>query len=625
MTRARRSRRREFLTTLAASSLAPLAACTPASRPDKPHGPMPAPSRPTLLITAADIARTRALIARDPLCASWYRAVRDEAERILATEPVTRTYEARRTVMLQASRTVLHRVRTLGGLWLLTGDARYATRAKAELAAAARFQDWNPRHFLDTAEMAHAFSLGLDWFDAALSPAERTELTAALIEKGIEPGLAAYAGEARWTRWTNNWNLVCNGGLVLAALAIERTDPERSRLVLERALESARHGFDSYAPDGGWIEGPMYWSYATHYAAFLIAGLESLRGPSAFAETPGFSETGLFGLHTTGPTTRVFNYADCSPENYTGAYMFWLSRRFDRPVYADFYRRHVGEEPNILDLLWYDPRTCSPDDAGIPTAAHFRRIAVACMRGSWQDPKTTWVAIKGGYNGASHAHLDLGTFVLEAGGARFAVDLGGDDYALPGYWTWAQRATYYRLGSRGHNLCMPADVNQVPTAHAEIVAFGSDPNDSYAIVGLDAAWPDHGRAKRGVRLVGGRHVVIADEVERSVAAPWLWQMHTRAAVEIDGPQARLTEAGARLFLHVLEPAGATFAVEPVEIPAPQQPTRGERRLVIRLPAGQGRMRVAVVATPAPAPSPAALAAARVPLEGWRTSSRAVAT
>ncbi|MBK9492384.1 MAG: heparinase II/III family protein [Haliscomenobacter sp.] len=51
------------------------------------------------------------------------------------------------------------------------------------------------------------------------------------------------------------------------------------------------------------------------------------------------------------------------------------------------------------------------------------------------DPKALWLGIKGGINGSEHSHLDLGNFELEAGGVRWAKDLGSDDYNLPGYWT----------------------------------------------------------------------------------------------------------------------------------------------------------------------------------------------
>lgn len=603
--------RRDALALGAGFGLLSLAGCasSPAALMDRAH--------PTLLVTRADIIAARQMIAEDPLVAGWYETLRREGETLHGEPPSDREYEAKRPVMLITSRRVLHRVRLLGGLYLLTGDMRYAARAKTELAAAVSFPDWNPSHFLDTAEMAHAFALGLDWLGDALTADERTALVAALVEKGIEPGLAAHAGGASWAQGTSNWNLVCNGGLILAALAVEREQPERTRELIERCLASAPRALANYAPDGAWDEGPSYWAYATHYAAFLIAGLESARGPSALAMAPGLAATGLFGLHMTGPTGRVFNFADADEQNYSGPELFWLSRRFDRPLYASYYRAHVGAQASVLDLLWYDPRGLSPAEAGVPTAAYFRHVEAVSLRGAWDDPNTSWIALKGGDNIASHGDLDLGTFVIESGGARFAIELGGDDYALPGYFEVPQRYTYYRTASRGQNLLMPAGMKQEIRARAGVVSFCPGPDEARAVVDLNAAWPTVARARRGIALVAGQHVIIADEIDRVEALPWVWRMHTKARIAVDGSRAVLRQDDAVLHMQIVEPAAAArFAVEDVRLEPPELPTDGVRRLTVHFPAARGALRVAVLASPVPQPPAAALARACAPLAEW---------
>ena len=75
---------------------------------------------------------------------------------------------------------------------------------------------------------------------------------------------------------------------------------------------------------------------------------------------------------------------------------------------------------------------------------------VVTLRTRWQDGEATFMGFKAGEMGASHGNLDAGSFVLDALGTRWAVDLGGDDYALPGYFG-SQRWTYYRLRAEGHN------------------------------------------------------------------------------------------------------------------------------------------------------------------------------
>jgi len=566
-------------------------------------------------VTQADIAAARRAIATDALVAKWYRALRRQGDALLGQPPTSLEFEAKRPTMLVTSRRVLDRVRLLGGLYLLSGDRRYAARAKAELAAADRFPNWNPSHFLDTAEMAHAFALGLDWLADALSKEERARLVAAIVEQGIEPGLDAHAQRAGWTQGGSNWNLVCNGGLILAALAVARDVPARANELIDRCLASAQHAMASYAPDGAWDEGPSYWAYATQYASFLLGGIERALGPSALARSPGFADTGLFGVHMTGPTGRFFNFGDAWEENESGPELFWLSRRFDRPIYATYYRPFAGAHPGILDVLWYDPRVQSARDAGTPTCACFRHVEVASLRGAWDDSRAAWIAIKGGDNMASHGDLDLGTFVLESGGARFAIDLGSDDYALPGYFEAPKRYSYYRKASRGQNLCMPTGLNQDSGAKAKVVSFAADGEDAHAILDLDDAWPGTARARRGAALIGSRDFAMVDEIDRLRPLRWTWQMHTKARVTIDGAHALLRQDSAVLHLRIVEPTQARFSVEEVRLAPPEMSAKGVRRLAIHFREAAGALRVAVLGSPLEQ-AEQALARIRAPLAAW---------
>merc|ERR1711865_1014282 len=53
---------------------------------------------------------------------------------------------------------------------------------------------------------------------------------------------------------------------------------------------------------------------------------------------------------------------------------------------------------------------------------------------------------------ASHQDLDHGSFVLDAAGYRWAVDLGSEKYQLPNmFLPFEGRYSYYRKSTRGHN------------------------------------------------------------------------------------------------------------------------------------------------------------------------------
>jgi hypothetical protein len=53
---------------------------------------------------------------------------------------------------------------------------------------------------------------------------------------------------------------------------------------------------------------------------------------------------------------------------------------------------------------------------------------VALMRTSWTDPSAIYLAAKGGSVSVNHAHMDIGSFIMEADGEKWAMDFGMQQY-----------------------------------------------------------------------------------------------------------------------------------------------------------------------------------------------------
>jgi hypothetical protein len=551
---------------------------------------------PRLYITEPQLASVKRQIESDSLVRSWYAQLQQEAGRMLRQPPAEHKLVGPR--LLSQSRAVLRRVSTLAGLYRLDGDRAKAERARREMLTAANFPDWNPSHFLDVAEMTNALAIGYDWLYDFLSAEDRAMIRQALIDKGLKPGLQVYRKGTWWPHATHNWNQVCNGGLTAGALAIADEEPELAQEILTHARQSIVLAMRSFAPDGGWAEGPGYWAYATHYNAFYLAALESALGTDfGLKEMPGFAQTGDFRVHSVGPLGRTFNYADAAEGAGTAPQMLWLAREFDRPLYARHERDLAERRPEIFHLLWSPGTGKETRDAQLPRDAFFRSIDVAFFRSAWDDRRAVYVGFKGGDNRANHSHLDLGTFVLDALGERWAVDLGGDDYDLPGYFG-KQRWTYYRLRTEGHNTLTINGSNQDPTAKAPVVAFLSSPDRAFAVADLTAAYASVARrALRGVALLDRRRVLVQDEVDAVEPAEVVWNFHTAARVESQGATATLTRGTATLEARILSPEGARFEVISANPPRPQRQQPDVSNLVVRLPDKAKKVRIAVLLTP----------------------------
>lgn len=575
------------------------------------------PEHPRLIALPQDAVRVKKLLADDTKAAAIYRRVKREADDLLKRPPVERRLERRSSpTMLDVSRQCLDRVYTLATVYRIDGDRRYAERAIRELLAAAEFSDWNPRVFLDTAEMTHAVAIGYDWLFDAMTESQRKQVRQAIIQKGLREGMRAFQDKSSWTKAKHNWNLVCNGGMVIGALAVAEDDPQLAASILRNALASAPIALKEYAPDGAWGEGPGYWNYATHYAVYMMASLDSALGKDfGLSGTPGFSETGQFCLNVTGPTGQTFNFADSSAGMKKTAPLCWLARKFNKPAYAWYQREQVGGA-SPLDLWWYDPRGTRPAD--LPKDRWFHHVDVAFLRSAWYDPRAVFVGFKAGDNKVNHGHLELGSFVLDGNGERWVLAPGSDSYALPGYFG-SQRWNYYRTSTRGQNTVLIDGKNQYPKGEAPITAFWTTPERSHVVADLTNAYSGQAEhVRRGIAMLERRHVLVQDELDGLRGSEVLWQIHTKATIDLHGNRALLKQGKETLIASILSPPDATFSVESVDLPAPQRPMPGVRKLTIRRTGCQGALWVAVLFTfgsEAEAKLPAV-----TPLTEWRAGS-----
>ena len=572
-------------------------ACTVAAQPAIPMLPdNPLQSlrseHPRLLASDDRIREIRTLLKSDAGAKRIYERLRADAVKIEAVAPVEHKLIGPR--LLDQSRRALERIYTLALLYRITDEKRYRDRAVKEMRAAADMPDWNPSHFLDTAEMTHAMAIGYDWLYRALSVEERLWIRRAIVEKGLKQSLLIYAEKRWWAKAHHNWNQVCNGGMGIGALAIAEDEPELARSILSSAVLSIPLAMNSYAPDGGWNEGPGYWHYATRYNVYFLAALESALGTDfGLATLPGFDRAGHFRVYFSGPSNRTFNYADASDGVGNAEEMFWLARRFKEPVYA--YDEHAqlarSSRAHALDLVWYMDDAKSPADAGWPLNSMFKGVNVAFLRSSWDSPDAIFAGVKGGDNKANHSHLDLGTFVMDVGSVRFATDLGPDDYNLPAYFG-AKRWTYYRLNSQSHNTVLIDGENQDPKAEAPVTAF--DAEIGAVTIDMTAAYP--GKLKkwtRSVRLENGQSVLVDDSISAAQAVEVLWGMVTEADVSLDGRVAMLTRSGKKVEARIESPADARFDIVATQPDQPQRQNEGTRKLVVRLPAKVTQLNLAV--------------------------------
>lgn len=515
--------------------------------------------------------------ARTPgLVADLAAFVRRLAEHELTEPVVTRQMEGRR--LLHISRLVLRRVINCGLVWQLDRDPRHARRAIQDLQAAAAFSDWNPSHFLDVGEMCCAFALGLDWLHDALTDPERIALEDALVKLGLEAGQAD--PQAGFIRSTNNWNAVCNGGLAMGAIAVRHRRPDLADQLIERCIRQMPLHGENYAPEGAFIEGAMYWAYGTLYHVLAVESLRRATGSTHGLDAlPGFRESSAFMTHIVGPTGEYYSYFDCRALRIPLPALLWFGRHFNdaqvtRNEAANIRKIIAGSLENVLwtenrgfslSLLWLQPEHLENNAA--PAALSWSGDGpnpVSFWRTAW-TPDAVWVGAKGGRATLSHGHIDAGSFVLDAGGVRWAVDLGMEEYhrlEAKGVQIWGEdRWTLFRLGAEGHSIPRIDGVSPAPAGQCPRIAWNSGPLPSVAF-DLTALYPGQlSHLRRTIAAGEAGATRWRDEVGglpsgRVYRFTWL----TLADVKLDGTGATLTQDGRRLRIETRCPLPITARV-----------------------------------------------------------------
>lgn len=575
-------------------------------------------AHPRLLLDEAGFAALQRRVRSDPAAREMYQVMRRQADVMLGAEPVRHEVVGRR--LLSQSRLAVGRVLTLALVHRLSGDDRYLQAARRQMLAAARFPDWNPSHFLDTAEMSFALAIGYDWLHHRLSAADRETIARALRDKGI----AASFQHTGWVKSTNNWGQVCHGGITAAALALLEHDPETAARVVHRAVTNVPFSMRSYAPDGTYPEGPGYWAYGTTYNLILIGELESALGSDfGLSEMPGFRETASYINHATGPSLRFFNYADGGDGRSPLPALQWFAGRYQRPdwllfenrVLTDYLRSdaplHAARESGPwlfpLALVWL-PADRRPEP--IRMGHHWLargEIPVAMHRTSWTDPGALFLGVKAGTASASHGQMDAGSFVLDADGVRWAFDLGAENYHRiesrgMNLWDRAQesdRWKVFRNNNLAHSTLSIDGQLQRVEGDAQVLKHSDAPGFPHTVIDLSPVYRGQAASvHRGFGILDGRQVVVRDEIRGLGGRSVRWAMVTEAEVELVGPrEAVLRRDGKRLTLRVTEPADARLQLFDIATPPAEHDSPNPAARMVGFVASGDQLNLTVLLAP----------------------------
>jgi hypothetical protein len=512
------------------------------------------------------------------------------------------------------------------------------------MAAVSAFPDWNPSHYLDTAEMMHAMAIGYDWFYHGLTEAQRKTVRDGIWEHGLRLSYASYMGlEAEgmqgWRRVTNNWNFVCNGGTSIAAMALLDEMPDKCSDILLAAFQYIQIPLGHFEPDGAWWEGIGYWGYSMRYLLSYLRALETSFGTDfgfiAALKDKGFSMAGDFPIYLTSPRNGYFNFADSGSggSGYQHWGIFYLAARLHNPLYLHYQREHASS--SVENLIYYEPFDSDLDVQDVPLDKYFRKTEVVTARSSWTDPNALFLGIKAGRNGIAHSHQDLGSFAFYGLGERWVQDMGTEGQSYQTHKNHLKHDDFYRLRTEGHNTLLFNPEHKDCQNHrgeAKITRFETSPEEMYAITDLTDAYDKYVvSAKRGFRLFDERRaLLVQDEIQPKAESELWWFAHdapgTVMTVSDNGREAVLERNGKLCNAYLLSPADATFqAMDAHPLPTSpnpeiQQQNKGVKKLAIHWPK-VGNVTIAVLMVPHYAFEPVVKPTVEItPMASWKLAA-----
>lgn len=343
----------------------------------------------------------------------------------------------------------------------------------------------------------HFFHEELDKMDPAISEAVQANVKRIILD----PALYAYGTkDFHWmgrfaTNRLNNWNPWCNHGVLLAFLLMEK-DQERLDIAVRESVANVDNYLRAYQEDGACAEGAGYWGQSVgRFCEYLLLLKQASRGkfnvlPNAFISKMAlFPSRTYIGTSASGKNYRV-NFAD---GNHTGGFnplrlyevgditncdemkdfAYYMCADVEKNcfVYPSFkddegfrqleYARLANDFCKAIDRL-NERLSC-----GTPIKDVMLSLRKGVPHHTWY-PQThqvflrtedNWfIGAKGGSNGETHGHNDVGSFVLYADNEPLLVDPGVGTYTADTF--GPNRFKIWSMTGAWHSVPAPNGIQQ---------------------------------------------------------------------------------------------------------------------------------------------------------------------
>ena len=537
---------------------------------------------PRLLFTQEEETKLKEQIQSDVLTHDLAYFMKAQADSICSIPQIeyNRIQYGSSFQLLHVARAYVYRLGTLSLIYRLFPEQKYLDAVNQTLLWVCKFPDWNPSHYLDTAEMSTAVAIAYDWLFDVLPEETKALVKECLYNRAITLAIKEYevGNSGSWAKRETNWNVVCNTGMTMAALAIAEDYPSELHAILDNAAQYMPNCLNHFAPDGVCYEGPSYWGYTTTFLAiYMKAVADNDNNRGNIAQLPGLNRTALYQKRTLSPSGRIFNFGNAGKGVPFNPAFSLFSKIYNLPEIAEWSRAEVAKRIKsnksvdrsfFLELPWLNLAQSSPDFQ-LPRLEVYKNTIndIIVFNGDRNKKRSIFLIAKGGEPSQAHQHMDCGTFLIESEGVCWTEDLGSDSYGLAGFWDYkpkGQRWDYLRNNNFSHNTLNIDHELQYSYGEAFVSTYDANASQPYATLDMTKLYQEQAKQVTRTFIMKDDFTMETEDAIELINpnSTAYWRAITQAQVEINGNKLHLTQNGKHFYMEIVSPKNATFQTFP---------------------------------------------------------------
>lgn len=314
------------------------------------------------------------------------------------------------------------------------------------------------------ANIALSYSWFKDKFDE-ISPFINVRILYELKERIIDPFINdTFWWEGVTGNRVNNWCpwIVSN---ILTVVSLVEEDTARRERVVELSLQYLDNFINCCPEDGGCDEGPLYWNAGVGCLFDALELLEDMTdGYINIYDEPLIKALGEYEARVNIKDNFFVNFADSRASfALDGNMIIRYGQKCGSDILVTFGQKMLKMRGPAFDtaLIYRSLRSLTSPSIDLSeltvkaaTDTYFKNLEIMILRDSEISDEGAFLAIKGGNNGESHNHNDVGNFIFYKNGLPVLIDAGVGEYtrqtfSKDRYKIWSMQSLYHNVASFG--------------------------------------------------------------------------------------------------------------------------------------------------------------------------------